>query len=100
MSTDKRETLVTSVMDAQPELRFEIPGPSIWPAMVALGTAVTFIGGIFTPWSVLIGMILTGAAVVCWFFGHPNYENKDARETGERKPEISGPSPELQPKEV
>jgi hypothetical protein len=47
LSTTKRETLVTSVMDAQPELRFDIPGPSIWPSLVALATGVTFIAGIF-----------------------------------------------------
>ncbi|HEU4510671.1 MAG TPA: cytochrome c oxidase subunit I [Pyrinomonadaceae bacterium] len=99
LSTKQRETVVTSVMDAQPQLRFEIPGPSIWPAMVALGTAVTFIGGIFTPWSILIGMILSGLAIIGWFFAHPNYENRTARETGERKTGVSG-SPELQPKEV
>lgn len=99
LSTTKRETLVTSVMDAQPELRFEIPGPSIWPFLVALGTAVTFIGGIFTPWAFLVGGILSGAAITGWFFGEPNYENRTARETGERGQTVSPPS-ELQPKEV
>ena len=99
LSTTQRETLVTSVMDAQPELRFEIPGPSIWPFLVSLGTAVTFIGGIFTPWAFLVGGILSGAAIVGWFFGAPNYENRTARETGERKQPVSG-TPELQPKEI
>ena len=99
LSTKKRETLVTSVLDAQPELRFEIPGPSIWPLMVALATGVTFIVGIFTPWAFLFGAILAGAALIAWFFGDPNYENKTARETGERVEPIASPH-ELQPKEV
>jgi cytochrome c oxidase subunit 1 len=99
LSTTKRETLVTSVMDAQPELRFDIPGPSIWPLMVALATAVMFIAGIFTPWAFLVGAILAGIALTCWFFGDPNYENKTARETGHKSEVISG-TPELQPKEV
>jgi cytochrome c oxidase subunit 1 len=99
LSTEKRETLVTSVLDAQPELKFDIPGPSIWPLMVALATGVTFIVGIFTPWAFLVGAILTGITLTCWFFGDPNYENKTARETGERKEKISSPR-ELQPKEV
>jgi cytochrome c oxidase subunit 1 len=99
LSTTKRETLVTSVMDAQPELRFDIPGPSIWPSLVALSTAVMFIAGIFTPWAILIGAILAGIALTCWFFGDPNYENKTARETGERSEHV-GPAPELRPKEV
>src|SRR5215217_275316 len=99
LSTTKRETLVTSVMDAQPELKFEIPGPSIWPSLVALATGVTFIAGIFTPWAFLFGAILAGATLTGWFFGDPNYENKTARETGEKVEPISGPH-ELQPKEV
>ena len=99
LSTTKRETIVTSVMDAQPELRFDIPGPSIWPVMVALGTAVALIPGIFTPWAFPVGAFLTGAALTCWFFGDPNYENKTARATGKRSETVS-PAPELQPKEV
>jgi len=99
LSTTKREGLVTSVLDAQPELRFDIPGPSIWPLMVALATAVMFIAGIFTPWAFLVGAILAGIALTCWFFGDPNYENHTARETGQKSEKISG-TPELQPKEV
>jgi len=99
LSTTKRETLVTSVMDAQPELRFDIPGPSIWPSLVAVAVAVTFIVGIFTPWAFLVGAILAGITLICWFFADPNYENKTARETGERSQRVS-PRPELQPKEV
>jgi cytochrome c oxidase subunit 1 len=100
LNTVKRETLVTSVLDAQPELRFDIPGPSIWPLLVALATGVSFIAGIFTPWAFLVGAILAGITLTCWFFGDPNYENKTARETGERKEKVSPPRPELQPKEV
>lgn len=99
LSTTKRETLVTSVLDAQPELRFEIPGPSIYPFLVALATAETFIVGIFTPWAFLVGAILTGAALTAWFFGDPNYENIPAREHPERSKPVSPPA-ELQPKQV
>src|SRR5205085_3446350 len=99
LSTAKRETLVTSVLDAQPELKFDIPGPSPWPFVLSLTTAVTFIAGIFTPWAILIGAILGGIALTCWFFGDPNYENRTARETGERSQPLSPPR-ELQPKEV
>ena len=99
LSTSKRETLVTSVLDADPELRFELPGPSIWPFLVSLATGVSFIAGIFTPWAFLVGAILTGALLACWFFGDPNYENRPARETPEPSKPIS-PPPELQPKEV
>ena len=99
LSTTKRETLVTSVLDAEPELRFEIPGPSIWPLLVALGTGVTFIVGIFSPWAFLVGAILVGAALTAWFFGDPNYENRPGHDT-EEKSETVAPPGELQPKEV
>src|SRR5215216_4916298 len=99
LSTTKRETLVTSVMDAQPELKFEIPGPTIWPFLLSLATAVMFIAGIFTPWAFLVGAILAGITLTCWFFADPNYENKHARETGEKSEKVA-PRVELQPKEV
>jgi cytochrome c oxidase subunit 1 len=99
LSTSKREALVTSVLDAEPELRFEIPGPSIWPFLLSLATGVTFIVGIFTPWAFLAGAILTGAVLTAWFFGDPNYDNEPARETPEPSKPVSSP-PELQPKEV
>jgi cytochrome c oxidase subunit 1 len=99
LSTIKRETLVTSVLDAEPELRFEIPGPSIWPFLLALATAETFIVGIFTPWAFAVGAVLTFAVFVGWFFGDPNYENKTARNTGEQSPEPSS-TKELRPTEA
>jgi len=99
LSTTKRETLVTSVLEAEPELRFDIPGPSIWPFLVALATGVTFIAGIFTPWAFLVGAILAGATLTGWFFADPNYDNEPARETPKTSHPI-GPPVELRPKEV
>jgi cytochrome c oxidase subunit 1 len=89
LSVEKRETLVTSVLDAEPELRFPIPGPSLWPALLALATAETFIVGIFTPWAFLVGAVLTFAVFVGWFFGDPNYRNRTGRETGEKSEKIN-----------
>ena len=99
LSTTKRETLVTSVLDAQPELRFEIPGPSFLPSLLSLATGVAFVIGIFTPWAFLVGAILAGIVLTFWFFGDPNYENKIARKTGEKSEKVS-PRAGLQPKEV
>jgi cytochrome c oxidase subunit 1 len=80
LSSTKRETLVSSVVDAVPELRYELPGPSIWPSLLALATAETFIVGIFTAWAFAVGAVLTFLVFVGWFFGNPNYENADAKE--------------------
>jgi cytochrome c oxidase subunit 1 len=99
LSTEKRETLVTSVLDAQPELRFEIPGPSIWPFLLALATAETFIVGIFTPWAFAVGAVLVFAVFTGWFFGDPNHENRIGRRPHEPSASIDAPSG-LQPEEV
>jgi cytochrome c oxidase subunit I+III len=93
LSTSKREGLVSSVLDAEPELRFDIPGPSIYPFLVALATGFTFIVGIFTPWAFAVGAILAGASLAAWFFGDPNYENKGARDTDKKSPDIAPFSP-------
>jgi cytochrome c oxidase subunit 1 len=99
LSSEKRETLVTSVLDAEPELRFEIPGPSILPLLLALATGVAFIIGIFTPWAFPVGAILAFAVFAAWFFGNPNYENLTVKEPGERA-NPSEPPKHLQPEEA
>ena len=76
LSTQKRQTLVTSVIEAQPELRFDVPGASIWPFCTAIATAVAFIVGIFTPWAFVAGAALAIAALAGWFFSDPDHENK------------------------
>jgi hypothetical protein len=43
---------------------------------------------------------MAGIALGGWFFSDPNYENKTARETGERSQTVSPAPPELRPKEV
>ncbi len=98
LSTHKRETLVTSVLDAEPELRFEIPGPSPWPFLLALATAETFIVGIFTPWAFPGGAVLTAAVFAAWFFGDPNHENKTEKD--EHESPATAPPAGLQPEQV
>jgi hypothetical protein len=47
----------------------------------------------------LAGALLTGAALIAWFFGDPNYKNRPAREHPEKSKPVSPPA-ELRPKEV
>ena len=35
MRDDRREVLVTTLMDAEPHHRYVLPGPSIWPFLTA-----------------------------------------------------------------
>jgi cytochrome c oxidase subunit I+III len=73
--SDRREVLITQLMDAEPDHRTELPGPTLWPLFVALGTGVTFIVSIFTPWGIIIGGVLTACALAGWFW--PSGPHKD-----------------------
>jgi cytochrome c oxidase subunit I+III len=74
--TDRNELLVTTLLDAQPDHRTELPHLSIWPLLVALASGVFFIGSMFTPWSVPVGFALAGLALIGWFWpkGPPKEE--------------------------
>jgi cytochrome c oxidase subunit 1 len=68
---DRRELLVSSLLDATPDHRFTIPHPSPWPIALALATGVAFIGVIFTPWALVIGAVLAAVALCGWFWPAP-----------------------------
>jgi cytochrome c oxidase subunit I+III len=68
LSAAKREVLVTRVLDAEPDHRYEMPGPSIWPLVSAIATSVMFVWSIFNPWGVVWGSIPITAALVLWFW--------------------------------
>src|SRR4026209_2022189 len=40
---EKRQVLVTALLDAGPDHRYKMPGPSIWPLLTAIATSVMFI---------------------------------------------------------
>jgi cytochrome c oxidase subunit I+III len=66
--SDRPEVLVTQLMDAEPDHRTELPGPSVWPLLTALALGVLWIGSIFTPWAVPVGALLTGLGALGWFW--------------------------------
>ena len=63
-----REVLVTTVLDAEPDHRYEFPDPSVWPFATAVAVTFTFIGSIFTPWAVVAGSVPIAIALVAWFW--------------------------------
>jgi cytochrome c oxidase subunit I+III len=65
---DKREVLVTDVMDAEPAHLDEFPAPSIWPFFTAVATAIMFVASIFTPWAVVYGSVPIFITLVGWFW--------------------------------
>jgi cytochrome c oxidase subunit I len=68
LRVDDRELLLTTVMEARPDLREPSPLPSIWPLWAALSTTCLFISSIFTPWAVVIGAFPVAAALIAWFW--------------------------------
>jgi cytochrome c oxidase subunit 1 len=66
LRTDRRETLMTTALDAVPDSRHELPGESVWPLLMALAVAVTFIGAVFRPRFYAIGFALGVIAFAGW----------------------------------
>ncbi|HEX8830289.1 MAG TPA: cytochrome c oxidase subunit 4, partial [Longimicrobium sp.] len=68
LRSDVREVLVTRALDAEPDMRAEFPEPSIWPLLTALATTATFVGSIFTPWALPVGMVPLFFTLTGWFW--------------------------------
>ncbi|NPV08832.1 MAG: cytochrome ubiquinol oxidase subunit I [Anaerolineae bacterium] len=63
---DQRETIGTSILDAEPQQRVLLAGNSVWPVLLALAVAITFIGSIVTLVAVPIGAFLSFIAIAGW----------------------------------
>ncbi|MHA7837594.1 MAG: cytochrome c oxidase subunit I, partial [bacterium] len=68
MCVDRREILVTSVLEATPRQREILPGASPWPFFLAVSASVAFVGSVYTPWAVVVGFLLAFVALVGWFW--------------------------------
>jgi cytochrome c oxidase subunit I+III len=68
LRVDDREQLLTTVIDALPDLREPVPLPAIWPLVGAIATTLLFVGSIFTPWAVVWGAIPVAVALTAWFW--------------------------------
>jgi cytochrome c oxidase subunit I len=74
---DRRELVVTTVVEAIAEARESSPRNSIWPLLAAIATSVMLIWSIFTPWAVVWGSIPIAIALIGWFWpkGTPEDES-------------------------
>jgi cytochrome c oxidase subunit 1 len=79
LRVDRRDVLVTTLLDATPDHRHELDGPSIWPFLAAVATTIGIVLAVFTPWGVPIGSVLLFAAFTGWFWpvGHPGRAPED-----------------------
>ena len=89
LAADKRQVLVTHVMDAEPDHTPEEPGPTIWPFLAAIAVSALFIWSIFTPWGVVYGSIPVFITLVGWVWprsGAKPSEFRDAIAHGTIRP--------------
>ena len=73
---DKRDVLVTDVMDAEPTHLSEFPDPSIWPFLAAVASGALIVAVIFTPWGLVYGSLPVTITLIGWFWPkHPAREH-------------------------
>jgi cytochrome c oxidase subunit I+III len=68
LSSVRRETLLTSPVDAVPTTRWALPGPDYWPLWSALALSALLIGSIFTEEAVVWGAVPVAIAFTAWFW--------------------------------
>ena len=76
LRVEDRELLLTTAIDAEPDLREPSPLPTIWPLLSAIALTALFIGSIFNPWAIVWGAIPLALALIVWFWpkGPPEAE--------------------------
>ncbi|KQU71444.1 MULTISPECIES: cytochrome c oxidase subunit I [unclassified Rhizobacter] len=68
LAVDSRELLCTTVLDAEPESRDSLPGPTAWPFWAAVAATLLFVGSVFTPWAVVWFALPVAVALTAWFW--------------------------------
>ena len=86
LAADHKEVLITRLLDAEPDHRYPVHGPSLWPFVAAIATSVMFVWSIFNPWGVVWGSIPIAVALIGWFW--PT-RGKDRLECGDYGPRLT-----------
>ena len=68
LRVDEKETLLTTVVAAAPDLREPVPAASLWPFILSVAVGIFFVSSIFSPWAVLFGAIPCAIAAAAWFW--------------------------------
>jgi cytochrome c oxidase subunit I+III len=68
LDPDRRAVLITRVLDAEPDHRYDTPAPTIWPFLTAVAISVMFVALMFTPWAFPIGIAAVMVTSGCWFW--------------------------------
>jgi cytochrome c oxidase subunit 1 len=65
---DRREILLTRATDAEPQITWGMPAPSIWPLVSSFAVTLLFIWSIFDSWGVIWGTLPLAVALTGWFW--------------------------------
>jgi len=84
LSTKLREGLVTTVLDALPDVRYLYPTPSPWPIVAAFTVGFWLVWSIFSNKGMLIGLLPPTIAFIAWYW--PTKEEADAELEVEKRP--------------
>ena len=68
MREDRREVIVTSVMDGVPQFRMVLPGSSIWPFLTALGFGIGLAGSVVWFSWYFVASALGMFGLIGWFW--------------------------------
>ena len=68
LSVTTREGLVTTVLDAKPDVRYHYPEPTIWPFVAAIGVWGWLMWSMFSFQGMLWGMIPPAIAFIFWYW--------------------------------
>jgi cytochrome c oxidase subunit 1 len=68
LRADRREVLVTTATEAEPDMLESSPQPSIWPFVSAMVVSVTLFASIFSAWAITAGAIPIAIAFILWFW--------------------------------
>lgn len=79
---DRREVVITTVMDAQPQAVAVMPSPSIWPLLLASTVGFGFLGFMFKPILFVYGFFLSFFMIVGWLWPHRPWLDEKAPAEG------------------
>jgi cytochrome c oxidase subunit 1 len=68
LAANAREGLVTTVLDAVPDVRYSYPAPGLWPFAAAIGVVFWLLWSIWSVWGALWGMIPPAIAFIGWYW--------------------------------
>jgi hypothetical protein len=68
LSAEDREGLVTTALDALPDVRYSYPQPTLWPLAAAVGVVIWLIWSSFTTSGLFWGLIPPAVAFIGWYW--------------------------------